>query len=356
MNKNKTIATLTVGILLILSLSSVNSNAEIIELEINQCPDISGNWTLNHYNWEGNLTSSESVNIVVNESNVTIYAGAIILTKGNIFSVSPDGSGNATQYIINCSDFRNLGVNNIFIYNEFFMITELPMCESCNPSEFFRGNITSGVNVTCEDDEKNIFINQTAEYEIVIKNTGKIKDTYNITIPDALPLCCFYVSLSDLQVTLLPNKSASVFLRITPYDYFGFLSLRVRAASVRNETVMENVTTTTLVMLDTVPPEVSIARPVNAIYFFNTEISKFFIKPIIIGDIQIWFNAYDNQSGLRLIEIYINDELRDSFQTVPKSWVWSQSEHETHRYTIKIVAYDNNAWSASAEIDVIRFL
>ena len=357
MNKNKIFTTIVISILITLSLASINTNAEIIQLEFDQCPDISGNWTLNHYDWQGNLTSTESVSIIVNELNVTIYAGTELLTKGTIRGIC---HCNECIYEIECSDFRGLGVNYIHIINESFMITNMPMCESCNPSEFVRGNFTLGVNVTCNEKDKSVYLNQTAEYEIVIKNTGNIKDTYEIGIPHPLPLCCFWISLSPSQVTLEPNQTITVILGITPYQDIavGQNHVSVNATSTMDKNLSEGITTITTAMLDITPPNVSITRPIKALYVFGNQIRKFLIrKPLIIGDLRLWADIEDNQSGIKLIEIYIDDDLKASLPFWPKSgWIWSKPSSMKHRHTIKIVVHDVSGNNASAKIDVLRFL
>jgi len=220
------------------------------------------------------------------------------------------------------------------------------------------------VNVTCEENEKSVYINQTAEYEIVIKNTGSITDTYviDMPLPDELPNCIAYheAELSADEVKLLPNATATVFLNVTPYgeSECELIEIKVRATSVNDESVSENVTTTTTAMLDVTPPNVSIAKPTKALYIFDKEIRKFLIrKPLIIGDIQTWMNADDGESGIKCIEIYIDNELRDTLTSVPKSWVWSEATPQLKaRHTIKIVAHDVSGNNASAKIDVLRFL
>jgi hypothetical protein len=103
---------------------------------------------------------------------------------------------------------------------------------------------------------------------------------------------------------------------------------------------------------DDVPPTVVIVRPKKALYINNEEIISFF-TPLIIGHIQIWPYAYDNESGLDRLELYIGNDLKATFASVPKSWYWD--EKTFGRYAIKLVAYDNSENFATAEIDVWSF-
>jgi hypothetical protein len=103
---------------------------------------------------------------------------------------------------------------------------------------------------------------------------------------------------------------------------------------------------------DDVPPKVWITRPQRALYINDNEIIPFFI-PIIIGDIQIWPHAYDNESGILRLELYINDELKDIFLSIPKSWIWN--EICLGKYTIKLVAFDKANNSNSCVSNVLKF-
>ena len=101
-------------------------------------PSIEGDWILRHYDWEGNLTKTESVRIERKNDDITIFSGDEVLCNGTIIKNNLPYPQNHTEYILKCSDFRGLGVNVIFIYNESYLETELPLCESCNPSLFTR--------------------------------------------------------------------------------------------------------------------------------------------------------------------------------------------------------------------------
>ena len=58
----------------------------------------------------------------------------------------------------------------------------------------------------------------------------------------------------------------------------------------------------------------------------------------------------DNESGLNRLELYINDELRETFTSVPRSWTWDERVFGIQ--TIKLVAYDNADNSATDSITV----
>ena len=105
---------------------------------------------------------------------------------------------------------------------------------------------------------------------------------------------------------------------------------------------------------DTTPPIVSISQPGNAIYIMGIRTIPF-VRPIIIGSIQIWFWAEDDESGLNRIEIYIDYDLKASFTTVPKSWLWCEITPITLRHKLQLIAYDNAGNNATFELNVWKF-
>ncbi len=114
-------------------------NITIEKLEsIDNYPNLSGNWTLKHYNWEGNLTMQENVTIVQDEGNIEIQFEFGLPVQGKIIKNKIEKPYKETDFIIKGIDFRGLGINVIYLINESYMITEIPACESCNPSIFLR--------------------------------------------------------------------------------------------------------------------------------------------------------------------------------------------------------------------------
>lgn len=114
-----------------ITFTQLNISAEI--------PDISGNWTLSHYDWQGNLTKTENISIEVDEEKqVTIKYEEGFFDTGKIVPNAINNTEIETQYLIVDCDVRGLGVDIIYIINATSMKTELPACESCNPSVFSR--------------------------------------------------------------------------------------------------------------------------------------------------------------------------------------------------------------------------
>ncbi|UCD13104.1 MAG: hypothetical protein JSW60_05965 [Thermoplasmatales archaeon] len=107
-----------------------------------------------------------------------------------------------------------------------------------------------------------------------------------------------------------------------------------------------------VIMIEAGSPHVEISRPKRAVYIRDKEIFPF-IVPVIFGDIQIWFWAEDSESGLNRTELYIDDELKGVFTSIPKSWLWDECVF--FRHTIMVKAYDNAGNNATKEMKVWKF-
>ena len=87
------------------------------------------------------------------------------------------------------------------------------------------------------------------------------------------------------------------------------------------------------------PPCVEIIKPVDAIYFRDRQIIKFFL-PIIVGKITIEANATDSDGNIERVEFIIDNVSRYNDTTEPYSWLWDDRIFGFH--TITVVAYDND--------------
>jgi len=106
---------------------------------------------------------------------------------------------------------------------------------------------------------------------------------------------------------------------------------------------------------DTTDPMVTITTPDNALYFMKNKMMNTF-KPIIIGSIDIEVDANDEQSGIRVVEFYIDDVLLGNDTSAPYGKTWAERTPLHFRHTIRVVVYDHAGNSASEERDVLRFL
>ena len=103
---------------------------------------------------------------------------------------------------------------------------------------------------------------------------------------------------------------------------------------------------------DNEKPVIHIQKPKNYLYIWDKEIIPT-NRPIIIGEITLRVDAYDNQSGISKIEIYIDDELKIEIKNKPYEWLWD--ELVVGKHEIKAMAYDNAGNSAFKTINVTIF-
>jgi hypothetical protein len=87
---------------------------------------------------------------------------------------------------------------------------------------------------------------------------------------------------------------------------------------------------------------------INIIGIFPLKI-KFFTT-FIIGKIEVSVNATDNQSGIKKVEFYVEDQLKVTDTTAPYNWMWSDRVI-FFPYTIKVIAYDN---SGNQNSDIVK--
>jgi hypothetical protein len=111
-------------------------NISIKELSVDEAPDISGTWIITYYEWTGNITKTE--NVTLSQSNWTIQIDAPneTLCTGLLMKNTLSAPFDKSEYLITDCDFRGLGISYIYVINETSMITDLPLCENCNPAVF----------------------------------------------------------------------------------------------------------------------------------------------------------------------------------------------------------------------------
>ena len=103
---------------------------------------------------------------------------------------------------------------------------------------------------------------------------------------------------------------------------------------------------------DTVPPVISINKPIDAIYLRNRAIFPFF-NSLVFGDINISVSATDNKSSVDYIELYVNDDLVKTFFSAEGDWMWNETVFGRHVITVK--AYDVAGMYASIDKVIWKF-
>ncbi|RLF63482.1 MAG: hypothetical protein DRN33_04050 [Thermoplasmata archaeon] len=108
---------------------------------------------------------------------------------------------------------------------------------------------------------------------------------------------------------------------------------------------------------DDIFPSVRIIKPDYSFYLMNYKIRIPLNFPIAIGKLTIEVDAFDNESRIKHVDFYIDDELKYTDTSEPYSydWVWDKKISFNHRHTITVVAYDNCNNSDYDEITVLKF-
>lgn len=104
---------------------------------------------------------------------------------------------------------------------------------------------------------------------------------------------------------------------------------------------------------DTTPPLLEITKPINALYFLNTQIITLSGGILVIGPIEVQAVASDDESGLDRVEFYVNQQLYGNVTTAPYTWLWNQTAFFRQVLTVK--AFDKEGNKASKELEVWKF-
>jgi parallel beta-helix repeat protein len=146
-----------------------------------------------------------------------------------------------------------------------------------------------------------------------------------------------------------PYSSGEAICKSHTWTAEGTYSIKVK---LRDEYGNESGELQHIIMIEANPPYAWITRPKRAVYIHDKARIPFFV-PVIFGKIQIWFGANDSESGLNYVELYIDNTLKETFHSIPKSWTWD--EKVFLRHTIKIIAYDNAGNNATTQKIVWKF-
>jgi len=106
------------------------------------------------------------------------------------------------------------------------------------------------------------------------------------------------------------------------------------------------------------PPTVSILKPKKALYFMNLMIRPYLLdrKPLIFGLINIKASATNDYLDIERVEFFINNELVNTDEIWPYSWLWQGSGSLEEIHEIEVVAYDSEGKSTSDSVQVRKFL
>jgi hypothetical protein len=91
------------------------------------------------------------------------------------------------------------------------------------------------------------------------------------------------------------------------------------------------------IIADNTNPEITIEKPVNGLYLFNTKILPI-SRTIIIGSIDIELDL-DDLGGIDTVEFYIDDELE--MTTYNEPFDWHMNKRTIGQHELKFIVYDN---------------
>ena len=108
------------------------------------------------------------------------------------------------------------------------------------------------------------------------------------------------------------------------------------------------------------PPSVAIITPApGIIYFLGNEkeikFGNFSLHPqktVIIGKMTFTFEASDTETSISYVELYIDDVLVKNFTKEPYKYDYKNTKFFKWQHTIKVIAYDSEGKTASAERDI----
>ena len=111
-------------------------------------------------------------------------------------------------------------------------------------------------------------------------------------------------------------------------------------------------------IIDEIEPNVEITKPEKGLYINNKKILPRFLESVlIICDIEIEVDAYDEQTYIEKVEFYINEELMETDIGWPYRYEWKRDRIRLfHSFLIKVVAYDLAGNTASDIMEVRKIL
>ncbi len=100
-------------------------------------------------------------------------------------------------------------------------------------------------------------------------------------------------------------------------------------------------------------PQLTITKPADAVYLFDTE-RRGFLFPFIIGPLTVEAEAYDTEYPIDRVEFLIDDVLKTTDTTEPYSWRWRTPSFFVH--TLTVTAYNSAGNCSSQTMNVLKIL
>jgi outer membrane protein assembly factor BamB len=249
----------------------------------------------------------------------TIYVGAIIGDGhgGEIIGVNPDGSEHWRKYIAD-DEIEN----SLAIASDGTIYVAADNLASGQLKAFGRGPLLVDANGP-----------YVAFYQQPIQFTG--------TVYGGIPPYSYHWDFGDGNTSVVQNPTHTY---SSIGNYTATLTVTDTEGNSSNDTAR--------VTINYKPPTVTISKPVNGLYIKDTRILPI-RKCIIIGQITIEANAYQDPLGIARVEFSIDGKLKATDTEAPYSWTWSALSFSKH--TITVTAFDTSGKSVQASITVSKF-
>ena len=112
---------------------------------------------------------------------------------------------------------------------------------------------------------------------------------------------------------------------------------------------------TGIITADNTPPELSITKPRNGLYFLNTRLLPLG-KTIVFGPITVQVQTDDTGSGVQRAEFYLNDFLIGTVMSSPFNYYLSQKAKGKQKLTVIVYDQAGNNNIYSADFIIYNFL
>ena len=189
---------------------------------------------------------------------------------------------------------------------------------------------------------------------------GKPGIKYNLRTqlidPDGDSIFCMWDWGDDSYSAWIGPFESGKFISASHAWSKGSYEIRVKAKDVHG--AESNWSDPLVLVIEDEPPDVKIIKPEKALYIMNRKIlPRLFRKTLILGKIDITVDAIDD-SGIKKLEFYIDNELRIVDESPPYTYTWIRDKITVfrHGHAIKVIAFDNAGNRARDEIRVRKFL
>ncbi|MFO7678382.1 MAG: hypothetical protein R6V50_08415, partial [Thermoplasmatota archaeon] len=97
---------------------------------------------------------------------------------------------------------------------------------------------------------------------------------------------------------------------------------------------------------------VHITNPTSALYIGNQKLCRFFV-PVVIGDILISVNAFNQVYDIKEVSFFVNNKLKTTVDEPPFEWLWETPAFLKHNVKVEVI--DSSGGHATKDITIWKF-